>query len=176
MVSPESNATCSWYAVQTRPNHEKRVEERLKLKSLTTFLPVHRCRHRWKNGVNADLELPLFPCYLFARASAHDRLGIMQLPGVVGLAASSAHPTSIPDDEIEFLRTAIDTLRAVPHPYLKAGETVRIVAGPLAGMEGILVRRKQELRVVISIELIMRSLVVEVSECDLEPVLTLRTA
>jgi transcription antitermination factor NusG len=93
----------------------------------------------------------------------------MQLPGVIGLAVSSAHPTSIPDDEIEVLRTAVDTLGATPHPYLKTGERVRIVAGPLAGMAGILTRRKQELRVVITIDLIMRSLVVEVSESDLQP-------
>jgi transcription antitermination factor NusG len=162
--------------VHTRANHEKSVEQRLKLKFLPTFLPVHRCRHRWKNGVNADLELPLFPGYLFARASAYERVSIVQLPGVVGLAASSSHPTRIPDEEIDFLRTAIGELSAVPHPYLNTGEKVRIVAGPLAGMEGILTRRKQPLRVVITIELIMRSLVVEVSECDLEPVLPLRTA
>ncbi len=173
IVGSENDAPRRWYAVQTRPHHEKRVEERLKLKSLPTFLPLHRCRHRWKNGVNADLELPLFPGYLFARVSDYDRLAVMQLPGVLGLAVSSAHPTSIPDEEIEVLRTAVDTLGAIPHPYLKTGEKVRIVAGPLAGMDGILTRRKQELRVVITIELIMRSLVVEVSESDLQPVVPL---
>jgi len=170
MVGSESDVPRYWYAVQTRPHHEKRVEERLKLKSLSTFLPLHRCRHHWKNGVHADLELPLFPCYLFARVSDYDRLAVVQLPGVVGLAVSSVHPTSIPDKEIEVLRTAVDTLGATPHPYLKTGEKVRIVAGPLAGMDGVLTRRKQELRVVITIELIMRSLIVEVSEADLQPV------
>src|SRR5215475_9071495 len=171
MAGSENDIPRRWYAVQTRPHHEKRVEERLKLKDLSTFLPLHRCRHRWKNGVNADLELPLFPCYLFARVSDYDRVAVMQLPGVVGLAVSSAHPTCIPDEEIEVLRTAVDTLGATPHPYLKTGEKVRIVAGPLAGMDGILTRRKQELRVVITIELIMRSLVVEVCEADLQPVM-----
>lgn len=171
MLGAEHDAPRYWYAVQTRPHHEKRVEERLKMKSLPTFLPLHRCRHRWKNGVHADLEIPLFPGYLFARVSDYDRLTVMQLPGVVGLAVSSAHPTSIPDQEIEVLRTAVDSLGATPHPYLKTGEKVRIVAGPLAGMDGILTRRKHELRVVITIELIMRSLVVEVSESDLQPIL-----
>lgn len=152
------------------------MEERLKLKSLATFLPLHRCRHHWKNGVHADLALPLFPGYLFARVSDYDRLAVVQLPGVVGLAISSAHPTSIPDEDIEVLRTAVDTLRATPHPYLKTGERVRIVAGPLAGMDGILTRRKQELRVVITIDLIMRSLVVEVSESDVQPTMPVQTA
>ena len=175
MASPDTETRPHWYAIQTRPNHEKRVEERLKLKSLPTFLPVHRCRHHWKNGTQADLELPLFPCYVFARASAYDRLRIIQLPGVVGMAISSEHPTIIPDEEIEVLRTAVNTLRAEPHPYLKTGQKVRITAGPLAGMEGILTRRKQELRVVITIELIMRSLLVEVSERDLQPTLPAQT-
>lgn len=173
MIGSESDAPRYWYAVQTRPHHEKRVEERLKLKSLPTFLPVHRCRHRWRNGVNADLELPLFPGYLFARVSDYDRLAVMQLPGVLGLAVSSAHPTSIPDQDIEVLRNAVDNMGAIPHPYLQAGEKVHIIAGPLAGMDGILTRRKQELRVVITIELIMRSLVVEVSEADLQPIIPL---
>lgn len=173
MVRHDDNATRHWYAVQTRPHHEKRVEERLQMKSLPTYLPLHRCRHRWKNGVQADLELPLFPGYLFAQVSNYDRLAVMQLPGVLGLAISSAHPTTIPDEEIEVLRTAIDTLGASPHPYLKTGEKVRIVAGPLAGMGGILIRRKQELRVVLTVELIMRSLVVEVSESDLQPIVPL---
>ena len=174
MFGAEDHVSRRWYAVQTRPHHEKRVEERINLKSLPTFLPVHRCRHRWKNGVNADLELPLFPGYLFAHVSDYDRLSVMQVPGVLGLAISSSHPTSIPVEEIEVLRTAVDRLGAMPHPYLKTGERVRIVAGPLAGMDGILTRRKQELRVVITIDLIMRSLVVEVSEPDLQPVLPAR--
>jgi transcription antitermination factor NusG len=158
-----------WYALHIRSRHEKRVAERLGSQSMETFLPLHRCRHTWKNGVRAEVDLPLFPCYLFARASVYDRLRILQLPGILGFATSSAHPTVIPDEEIAVLRTATENLRAEPHPYLNSGDPVRIVAGPLAGMEGILTRRKQEYRVVLSIEAIMRSIVVEVSEFDIEP-------
>src|SRR5580700_2669815 len=92
-----------WYAVQTRPRHEKRVAEQLRSKAMEAFLPVHRCRHRWKNGVLADVEFPLFPGYLFARASSDERIRLLQLPGIVGLAASTTHPTAIPDQEIEML-------------------------------------------------------------------------
>jgi transcription antitermination factor NusG len=119
--------------------------------------------------VQVDVDLPLFPCYLFARASIHDRIRLLQQPGVLGFAASSARPTVIPDEEISVLRTATESLKAEPHPYLNNGDTVRIVAGPLVGMTGILARRKQEYRVVLSIEAIMRSIVVEVSEFDIEP-------
>jgi transcription antitermination factor NusG len=159
----------NWYALHIRSRHEKRVAERLSSQSLETFLPVHRSRHTWRNGVHVDVDLPLFPCYLFARVSVHDRIRLLQHPGVLGLAASSARPTVIPDEEISVLRTATESLKAEPHPYLSNGDAVRIVAGPLVGLTGILTRRKQEYRVVLSIEAIMRSIVVEVSEFDIEP-------
>jgi transcription antitermination factor NusG len=162
-------APLNWYALHIRSRHEKRVAERLGSQSLETFLPVHRSRHTWKNGVHVDVDLPLFPCYLFARATIHDRIRLLQHPGVLGFAASSTKPTVIPDEEISVLRTATESLKAEPHPYLNNGDAVRIVAGPLVGMTGILTRRKQEYRVVLSIEAIMRSIVVEVSEFDIEP-------
>jgi transcription antitermination factor NusG len=164
-----SETSLSWYALHIRSRHEKRVAERLVSQSLETFLPLHRSRHTWKNGVHADVDLPLFPCYLFARASIHDRIRLLQHPGVLGFAASTARPTVIPDEEISVLRTATERLKAEPHPYLNNGDTVRIVTGPLVGLTGILMRRKQEYRVVLSVEAIMRSIVVEVSEFDIEP-------
>jgi transcription antitermination factor NusG len=163
-----------WYAIQTRPRHEKRVAERLRSKSLEAFLPVHRCKHRWNNGVLADVELPLFPCYLFARTPAHERVRLLQLPGIVGIAASTTHPTAIPDREIEALRIVTSLFSVEPHPFLNVGDRVRIVAGPLAGMEGILARRKQLCRLILTIETIMRSIAVEVSEFDIEVVPTPR--
>ncbi len=164
------DAAPQWYALQTRPRHEKRVAERLKSKALEAFLPVHRCRHKWNNGTLADVELPLFPCYLFARAPVHERLRLLQLPGIVGIAASNAHPTAIPDQEIEALRLVTGAFGVEAHPFLKAGDRVRIVAGPLSGVEGILVRRKPLCRLVLTIETIMRSVAVEVSEFDIEVV------
>jgi transcription antitermination factor NusG len=158
-----------WYALQTRSRHEKQVALRIAAQSLETFLPVHCCLHTWKNGVHAKVELPLFPCYLFARANEFDRPGILRLPGVLGFAASSRHPTAIADADMEMLRVATGQLRAEPHPYLVLGDWVKIVTGPLTGMEGVLTRRKQEYRVVLSIEAIMRSIAVEVSEFDIQP-------
>lgn len=170
--SSSESIPASWYAIQTRPRHEKSVANQLKSRSFDTFLPVYRCVHQWKNGVRAELELPLFPCYLFTCASAQARVPILQVPGVVGFAASSAHPTAIPEPEISALRMATENLKIEPHPFLNIGDRVRIVAGPLFGMEGILIRRKQSLRVVLSIEIIMRSITVEVSAFDIEHVRT----
>jgi transcription antitermination factor NusG len=163
------DTSLNWYALHIRSRHEKRVAEHLISQSMETFLPLHRSRNTWKNGVHANVDLPLFPCYLFARASLYDRIRLLQHPGVLGFAASSVKPTVIPDEEISILRMATKNLKAEPHPYLNSGDLVRIVAGPLVGMTGILTRRKQEYRVVLSIETIMRSIVVEVSEFDIEP-------
>ena len=163
--------TQQWYAIQTRSHHEKKVVEQLGARSIESFLPIHRCRRRWRNGVLADLEVPLFPGYLFARPAVGERMLLLQLPGIIGIAASSAHPTPVPDDDIDMLRRIVGSLGVEPHPFLSIGDRVRIVAGPLAGWEGILTRRKQELRLVLSIQIIMRSISVEVSEFDIEPVL-----
>jgi transcription antitermination factor NusG len=159
-----------WYAVQTRPRHEKRVAAEVRAREIEEFLPVHRSRNRWRNGVTADVEIPLFPCYLFVRVPLCDRLRLLGLPGVIGFAVNSAHPTALPQKDIEALRALSVVCRAEPHPFLKEGDRVRLVAGPLTGMEGILSRRKQELRVVLSLDFIMRSVAVEVSEFDIEPI------
>ena len=158
-----------WYALHTRSRHEKSIAARLEAQATETFLPLHRSRHTWKNGVHADVDLPLFPCYLFARIGVHDRLRLLQTPGVLGFAATSARPIAIANEEIAALRKVTKGLRAEPHPYLSCGDRVKIVAGPLAGMEGVLTRRKHEYRVVLSIEAIMRSIAVEVSEFEIEP-------
>ena len=163
------DTTLNWYALHTRSRHEKRIAERLGAQALETFLPVHRAKHVWKNGVHAEVDLPMFPCYLFARASSQNRVRLLHQPGVLGFAPSTSRPTLISDDEISVLRVAINSLNAEPHTNLRNGDEVRIVAGPLAGMEGILTRRKQQYRVVLSIEAIMRSIVVEVSEFEIEP-------
>jgi transcription antitermination factor NusG len=159
-----------WYAVQTRPRHEKRIAQELRARAIEEFLPVHKCRHRWRNGVVADVELPLFPCYLFVRVPLRERVRLLQLPGVVGFAVNSARPTALAQKDIEALRALSVICGAEPHPFLRAGDRVRIVAGPLSGMEGILIRRKQELRVVLSLDFILRSVAVEVGEFDIEPI------
>src|SRR5260370_5203682 len=118
-----SDARLNWYALHIRSRHEKRVAERLVSQSLETFLPLHRSRHTWKNGVHVDVDLPLFPCYLFARASIHDRIRVLQQPGVLGFPGSSAKPPVIPDQQSSVLRTATESLKAEPHPYLINGDS-----------------------------------------------------
>lgn len=169
-LPPACNSTLDWYALQTRPRHEKRIAQEISAREIEAFLPLHRCRNRWKNGVTADVELPLFPCYLFVRFPLCQKLRLLQLPGVIGFAVNSAHPTALTSQAIDAVRMLSTVYGAKPHPFLRLGDRVRIVAGPLAGMEGSLVRLKNELRVVLSLDFILRSIAVEVSELDIEPV------
>jgi transcription antitermination factor NusG len=158
-----------WYAVSVRPRHEKQVTRNLEYKGLRSFLPVYRSVRRWKDR-RKELDLALFPGYVFVNLSTHDRRGVLQAPGVLQFVTFQGHPAPIPDEDIRALESSLTSgLRPQPHPYLRQGKKVRIRSGPLMGAEGIMVRRKEGFRLVISIDLIMRSVMLEVDESDVEP-------
>ncbi len=158
-----------WYAAYTRANHEKRVAEQLVRKRIEHFLPLYGSVRRWKDR-RMRLQLPLFPGYVFVQLALRNRLQVLEIPSVVRLVGFNGHPTALPDGEMEALREGLASqLRAEPHPYLPVGRRVRILRGPLTGLEGILLRRKSSFRVVLSVELIMRSVAVEVDAADLLP-------
>ncbi len=157
-----------WYAAYTCAKHEVRVAQELDRRLVEHFLPQYESLRRWKDR-KVKLQLPLFPGYVFVRLALQDRLRVLQIPSLVRLVGFNGRPAILPDQEIEALRNSIAAkLRAEPHPYLTMGRRVRIVRGPLAGSEGILVRRKNSLRVVLSLNLIARSAAVEVDSSDLE--------
>jgi transcription antitermination factor NusG len=159
-----------WYAAYTRSRHEKTVAEQLRNKGIEAFLPLYETVRRWKNG-NHWVQLPLFPGYAFARFALADRLSVLKVPGVVRLVGFNGMPAALADEEVEGLRQALASgISAEPHPYLTKGRQVRITAGPLAGREGVLVRRQGTVRVVLSIDLIQRSVLVDVASEALEPV------
>ena len=162
---PESK----WYPIYTCSRYEKRVAEQLRERQLSCFLPVYRSVRRWKDR-RKELELPLFPGYVFARVTPQDQLRVLQLPGVVRFVSFNGHPVPVNDAEIEGLMNGISGgVHMEPHPYLTVGRRVRVRYGPLAPAQGILVRRKDKFRVVLSLDLIMRSVSVEVDEADIEP-------
>jgi transcription antitermination factor NusG len=157
-----------WYAAYTNANHERRVAEQLARRSVDHFLPLYHSVRRWKDR-KVQLQLPLFPGYVFVRILLSDRMHVLQIPGVMKLVGFNGVPMALPHEEIEALRTSLVAFaRAEPHPYLTAGRRVRVKSGPLAGIEGILKRKKNQDRLVISLDLIMRSVAVEVSALDLE--------
>ena len=161
-----------WYAVYTTARHEKAVAGHFVQRNIESFLPLYRTMRLWKNGCKMTLQLPLFPCYVFVRISRNERVRVLDVPGVLSLVGSASEPVPLPESEIEALRVAIPTIACEPHPYLVVGERARIKAGPLAGMEGVLLRKKNGLRVVLSLDLIAQSVAVEVDANDVEPVLT----
>lgn len=168
---PGLTAECSvarWYAAHTRANHEKRVAEQLGVRDVEHFLPLYTSVRRWKDR-RMTLQLPLFPGYVFVRLAPPDRLRLQQVPGVARLVGFNGNPTPLRDEEIAALRGGLErSLRAEPHPFLTVGRRVRVKNGPLAGLEGILSKRKNRARLVASVELIQRAMAVEIDEADLE--------
>jgi transcription antitermination factor NusG len=169
----EFDVTCPdapWYAAYTCPRHEKYVAQQLVQRHIGSFLPLYSSVRRWKDR-RKRIVLPLFPGYVFVQMTERNRLDILRLPGVVQLVSFQGKPAAIAPVEIEALRRGTTGSVVVqPHPYLKEGRRVRIVNGPMAGTEGIYVRRKREMRLVISISLIQRSVAMEIGEADVEPV------
>jgi transcription antitermination factor NusG len=160
----------NWYVVYTCANHEKRVAEQLRQRSVEHFLPLYGTVRRWKDR-KVHLQIPLFPGYVFVRMSLFDRLKVLQTPSVACLVGVNGRPSALPDEEIEVLKKCMARNIAVePYPYLAAGRRVRIVAGALSGYEGILVRRKGHHRVVLSIDLVKQSAAIEVDASTLMPV------
>jgi len=157
-----------WFALYTCANQEKRVAALLAVRGVEHFLPLYRSHRNWKDR-RVFLDLPLFPGYVFARFAWPERVRVLEARGVVRLVGSKGRSTPLAESEIEALRAGIaGALRLEPHPYLTAGARVRILHGPLAGMKGILVRRKNSCRVVLSVDLIARSVALELEAADLE--------
>jgi transcription antitermination factor NusG len=160
-------APLRWYAVYTCANHEKRVADQFASRRVEHFLPQYESVRRWKDR-KVQLQLPLFPGYLFVHLEAQKRLGVVQVPGVVRLVGFNGSPTPMPDEDISRIREFLGKgWRAEPHPYLQAGRRARVVRGPLAGMEGIVQWRKNRSRLVLSFDLIQRSMAIEMDEGDL---------
>lgn len=159
-----------WYAAYTRAQHEKCVARQLDERAVERFLPMYEAVHRWKDR-RMRVQVPLFPGYVFVRIPLQNRLDVLRIPSVVRLIGFNGAITPIPDEEIEGLRRALDGgLRAEPHSFLRVGRRVRITSGSLTGREGILKRWKGRVRVVLSIELIQRSIFVDIEATSVEPI------
>lgn len=166
---PRIEADSKWYALYTCSRQEKRVVEQLEKRHVSCFLPLYRSVRRWKDR-RKELELALFPGYVFVQVTPQERLPVLKLAGVVRFVSFNGNPVPLPETEMEALINGLRSgSRAEPHPYLTVGRRVRVRSGPLANAEGILIRRKDRFRVVLSLDLIMRSVSVEIDEADIEP-------
>lgn len=159
---PGGEAAPSWCAVHTRYQHETSVNSLLALKGFETFLPTYIKLHRWKDR-KRQISKALFPGYLFVANVQNDRLAVLTTPGVCAIVSAGGAPAVIPQCEIESIRRAvINPLAVEPHAYLRSGDYVRVTHGPLEGMEGILLRKKSSLRLVVCVEMLGRAAAVEI--------------
>jgi transcription antitermination factor NusG len=158
-----------WLAAYTTPRHEKAVVRQLDVRRVESFLPLYSSVRRWKNGCRVKVDRPLFPNYVFVHVCRRDSVKVLQLPGVLSIVSTGREPSALPHSEIEALRSGLPLRQFEPHPYLVAGEKVRITSGALAGMIGVLVREKNEFRVVLTLDLIRQSVSVEIDVDEIEP-------
>jgi transcription antitermination factor NusG len=159
-----------WHALYTRHQHERLVAHALTSKGFDIFLPQYHAVHRWKDRWK-ELDLPLFPNYVFILGGLDRMLNILTTPGVHSLVSWGGRPADIPQYEIDAVRRLVESpLRVQQHPFIKCGDRVRIKSGPLEGIEGILVRSKSAYRLVLSVEMLARSAAVEVDVSMVERV------
>jgi transcription antitermination factor NusG len=161
-----------WYALQVRPRFEKIIATTLLNKGYEGFLPLYRNRSRWSDRIK-EVELPLFPGYLFCRFDINKRLPILVTPGVMHVVGIGKIPYPVEEDEIAALQAiVISGLQAEPRSYLNIGAKVRIEIGPLAGLEGILLALKGTSKLIISVSLLQRSVAVHIDESWVVPVVS----
>jgi transcription antitermination factor NusG len=159
-----------WYALQVRPRFEKIIASTLVSKGFEGFLPLYRHRSRWSDRMK-EVELPLFPGYLFCKFDINKRLPILVTPGVMHVVGVGKVAYPVDDSEIAALQSiVISGLQTEPRSYLNIGEKVRIEIGPLAGIEGILQAMRGSSRLIVSVSLLQRSVSVEINENWVVPV------
>jgi transcription antitermination factor NusG len=159
----------NWYALIVQPKHEKSVDQYLRQRGLEALCPRYQSRRSWSDRVKT-VDLPLFSGYVFCRFSFEQRIVTLSTPGVRSVVSFGSAPVPIPGDEIKALESiGTSGQPAQPWPYLRAGQRVRVVKGCLDGIEGIMVREKDRFRIVVSVDMLMRSVAVEVDRDDIEP-------
>jgi transcription antitermination factor NusG len=167
---PEVECQLPWFAVRTRSNFEKIASVAMENKGLTPYLPTYRDRRRWSDRVVVS-DMPLFRGYVFCRFDPLNRLPVLTTVGVISIVGCGTEPAPIDEAEIEAIqRILCSGLATEPCPFLKEGQTVRVTHGSLAGVEGILTKKKSDFRLVISVTMLQRSISVEIDRECIKPI------
>jgi len=157
-----------WYALYVRHHHAKCVAAHFSVKSIEYFLPTYTEVHKWKNGCRMQLDLPLFPGYLFARILLSQRSCVLECPGVIRFGAFNRDLSPVDDCDIESLRLGLQRYFVRPHPYLRVGTRLRVRRGPFEGRTGTLVREQGRIRAILSMDLLKRAIAVELDLADVD--------
>jgi transcription antitermination factor NusG len=160
-----------WFALRVKSRFEKKTALHLEGLGLEPFNPLYRSRRRWSDRTK-EVDLPLFPGYVFCRFDPNDRLPVLQTPGVVSIVGFGGRPAPVDEEEIAAIQAIVRSgAPALPWPFLREGQRVRLVRGALRGLQGILLDVKSDCRLVVSVTLLQRSVAVEIDRGDVEPVL-----
>ena len=165
-----SEQSLRWFAVYTMPQSEQAVRRLLDIKQIESFLPTYETQKVWKNRQRVKLNRPLFPSYVFVHIHSLQRGSVLGAPGALRILGNGHGPLPIPDREIEFLRSNARGQRIEPYPEFAVGEKVRIRSGPMQGLEGTLVQKRNSLRFVLTVAMINQNAAVEVQGDELEVV------
>lgn len=168
IVETDTTSDLNWYAIRAVPRHEKRVRDRLETRRVECFLPTVKSHNCWKNGQRPEVEVPLFPTYLFVRTTLQHRFTVLGTEGVNCFVGAAGTPWPIEDQEIEILQTGLSQIQCKPHHAMTEGDKVKIIAGPLAGLSGIVLRDSGHFRVVLTVSVIMQGVSVEIDSSHLE--------
>jgi len=161
-----------WYAVQVKATHEKRVAAALDYFGFNCFLPLYESRRRWSDRVR-EVELPLFPGYLFTTFDPVGRVAVLKTPSVIRIVGIGYEPIPIDDREIAALQAVVSSgVRALPHPFLQVGKRVRVDGGAFSGAEGIITNLRKPNQVILSVTLLQRSIIVEIDSAWVKPIVT----
>lgn len=158
-----------WFAAYTASHHEKHVLEQLSDRRVESFAPLYKASRQWKKRGSVTLNVPVFPNYVFVHIARKERTAVLGTPGVYSIVGAGPNAWELPAREIEVLRNGLADRTVEPYPYLNVGERVRVAFGLLAGLEGIIVRRKSNLHIVLTLDQIMQSVAIEVDANELEP-------
>jgi transcription antitermination factor NusG len=156
------NQQWPWFAILARTGREKNATLLLENAGYECYLPVIRFTRQWSDRLK-EIELPMFPGYLFCRMNPHNRLPVLTTPGVIQIVGVGKTPIPVEEQEIDTIqRVGKSGISLMPWPYLQVGHVAEIEEGPLRGVTGIVIRIKSGLKLVLSVNLLQRSIAVEI--------------
>ena len=164
----EDNSHREWFAAYTMSRHEKRIASLCDRIGIEQFLPLYTSQRSWKNRTIVDLQMPLFPNYIFVRLLPEDHGPLMRLPGLLSTVGNALGPVVIPDGDMELLRRIIACKTIEPHQPMAKGDKVRVMRGPLAGVVGVVLKKGNGLRFIVTLEMTSKSVSLQIDASALE--------
>lgn len=161
----ERNTARQWHIAYTLPRHEKAIAQRLAAGDLSCYVPLYLEARVW-NQRRVEVDLPLFPCYVFVKMHLESKARLLAVPGVVRLLAVNGAAVTFPDEEMTALQTSLEQWSARPYPFHLAGKRIRLKSGPFAGLEGKIVRRNGKRELIVALDLIQSAISLTIDTAD----------